>query len=441
MSTAAKSHATQSISYSDLYARWERGHWLATEIDFSQDRIDWRDRMSEEERNAALWFFALFFHGEDEVADDLSPYVEAAPTEEQTYFLTTQQVDEARHSVLFNRFMHEVVGLGDGTVGSGLEATRPYLTWGHKQTFANLAKVAGELKHDKSKKKFAEAVTNYMIIVEGTMAQPGQHLLESWLERTGYLPGFLEGLRHVANDEQRHIAYGMKTVADLYAEDPENIGPVIVEAIRKSGAWLLAFAYPDDGDSTFLEPIGLRLQDLYADSMRSLNARLRGIGLSDELRAKALTINPELTFEQQGEQVMRLLDAGYVGPGYRPKSHAPDDLELLFEMLANIIRANARIGTVVQFEFSDIGPHHYVQTADGLEYRASLHPSPDVSIRSSLDDFLDIVSERANPVRLMLQRRFWISGDRGLVVGQRSVFGPPPETSARRIPLLSKLGV
>ncbi len=441
MSTAAKSHATQTISYSDLYARWERGHWLANEIDFSQDRIDWRDRMSDEERKAALWFMALFFHGEDEVADDLSPYVTAAPSEEQTYFLTTQQVDEARHAVFFTRFMHEVVGLGDGSVGSGLEATKPFLTWGHKKTFANLAKVAEELVHDRSKKKFAEAVTNYMIIVEGTMAQPGQHLLESWLERSGYLPGFYEGLRHVANDEQRHIAYGMKTLADLYQEDPAEIGPVIVDAIRKSGSYLLAFAYPDDGDSSFLDPLGIQLKDLYADSMRALNSRLRGIGLSEELRAKALTVNPDLTFEEQGEQVMRLLDAGYVGPGYRPKSHAPEDLDLMFDMLANIIRANARVGTVVQFEFSDIGNHHYVQTADGLEYRASLHPSPDVSIKTSLDDFLDIVAERANPVKLMLQRRFWVSGDRGLVVGQRSVFGPPPETSARRIPVLSKLGL
>jgi hypothetical protein len=440
MSTAAKSHATQSISYSDLYARWERGHWLANEIDFTQDRIDWRDRMSAEERNAALWFMALFFHGEDEVADDLSPYISAAPTEEQTYFLATQQVDEARHSVFFTRFMHEVVGLGDGTIGGGLDATKSYLTWGHKKTFENLAQVASELQHDRSTKKFAEAITNYMIIVEGTMAQPGQHLLESWLERSGYLPGFYEGLRHVANDEQRHIAYGMKTLSEMYHDNPAEIGPVIVEAIRQSGSYLLAFAYPDDGDSSFLDVLGISLKGLYADSMRALNSRLRGIGLSDELRAKALTINPELSFEEQGERVMRLLDAGYVGAGFRPKSHDPDDLALLFDMLANIIRANAQVGTVVQFEFSDVGEHHYMQTDSGLQYRASLHPAPDVTIKTSLDDFLDIVAERANPLKLMAKRRFWVSGDRGLVVGKRSVFGPPPETSARRIPLLSKLG-
>ncbi len=441
MSTAAKSHATQSISYADLYARWERGHWLANEIDFSQDRIDWRERLNDEERHAALWFMSLFFHGEDEVADDLSPYVSAAPTEEQTYFLTTQQVDEARHSVFFTRFMHEVVGLGDGTVGGGLEATKVHLTWGHKKTFENLARVADELRFDQSKQKYAEAITNYMIIVEGTMAQPGQHLIESWLERTGLLPGFFEGLKHVANDEQRHIAFGMKTIADLYQEDPDEIGPIVVDAIRKSGNFLISFAYPDDGDSTFLDPLGISLQDLYADSMRALMSRLRGIGLSDELRAKALTLDTSLSYEEQGARVMRLLDAGYVGPGLRPKSKDPQDLQLLFEMLAHIINANAKPGTVVQFEFTDIGTHHYVQTPEGLRYHQGTHSAPSVSIKASLDDFVNIVNERVSPVKLMLQRRFWVSGDRGLVVGQRSVFGPATAATPRRVPVLSRLGL
>ena len=68
---------------------------------------------------AALWNYALFFWGEDAVADNLSPFIDAAPREEQKYFLATQQVDEARHAVFFKRFMHEVAGLGDGTSPAG----------------------------------------------------------------------------------------------------------------------------------------------------------------------------------------------------------------------------------------------------------------------------------------------------------------------------------
>ncbi|MEN0014714.1 MAG: ribonucleotide-diphosphate reductase subunit beta [Solirubrobacteraceae bacterium] len=443
MSTAASSQATQNISYADLYARWERGHWLATEIDFTQDRIDWQEKLTADERRAALWFFALFFHGEDEVADDLSPYVEAAPLEEQTYFLTTQQVDESRHSVFFSRFMHEVVGIGDGTAGSALESTEQYLTWGHRETFKNLKAVGQRLREDASPARFAEAITNYHIIVEGTLAQPGQHLMERWLENTGVLPGFLDGLRNVAIDEQRHIAFGMKTLADMYANDPEEIGQVVIDAIRNSGTYLMAFAYPKDGGSAFLSPLGIHLEELYADSMRSLTSRLRGIGLSESQRSKALTLNPELSFEEQGSMMMRLLDSGYVGDGSVPKSKKPEDLALLFDMMQNLIRANPpAVGTVVQFDFTDIGPRYYLQTADGLEYHENRHPSPSVSIKTSLDDLLDLLGERVSPVKLILSRRLWVSGDRGLLVGKRSVFGPPPEKSVvrHRNPVLARLG-
>jgi ribonucleotide reductase beta subunit family protein with ferritin-like domain len=97
---------TDSITYTDLYARWERGNWSATELDFTEDARQWREEFTEFERQAAMWNYCLFFWGEDAVADNLSPYIDAAPLEEQKYFLTTQQVDEARHAVFFNRFMH-----------------------------------------------------------------------------------------------------------------------------------------------------------------------------------------------------------------------------------------------------------------------------------------------------------------------------------------------
>src|SRR6187551_755828 len=123
MAATAIPTATAQITYEDLYARWEKGNWRATEIDFSQDRIDWHERMTDEQRRGALILFTLFFHGEDAVTDTLSPYIDAAPLEEQKYFLATQQVDEARHAVFFKRFMDEVVGLGDGTAGGTPAAT------------------------------------------------------------------------------------------------------------------------------------------------------------------------------------------------------------------------------------------------------------------------------------------------------------------------------
>ena len=77
---------------------------------------------SEIQRKSALWIYSMFFYGEDSVADNLSPYIDAAPKEEQKYFLATQQVDEARHAVFFHRFFKEVIGAGDA-IASGLAYT------------------------------------------------------------------------------------------------------------------------------------------------------------------------------------------------------------------------------------------------------------------------------------------------------------------------------
>src|SRR2546422_8791569 len=128
------------ISYDDLYRRWEEGNWKATEIDFSEDREGWAS-LSEIQRKSALWTYSMFFYGEDSVTDNLSPYIDAAPLEEQKYFLATQQVDEARHAVFFGRFMREVVERGD-SIGTSLEGTHPHLTWGFRKTFEYLDKVA-----------------------------------------------------------------------------------------------------------------------------------------------------------------------------------------------------------------------------------------------------------------------------------------------------------
>ena len=212
-----------AISYEDLYARWERGNWKATELDFTEDARQWREEFSDFERQAALWNYALFFWGEDAVADNLSPYIDAAPREEQKYFLATQQVDEARHAVFFKRFMHEVAGIGDGSMASGLNAIKPQLSPGFRKIFERLDRMADELRADHSPAKLAAAVTLYHIVVEGTLAQPGQHLICSYLEERDKLPAFREGMQNIQVDEQRHIGFGVKLLADLRREDPVGV--------------------------------------------------------------------------------------------------------------------------------------------------------------------------------------------------------------------------
>ncbi|MDQ3434529.1 MAG: ribonucleotide-diphosphate reductase subunit beta, partial [Actinomycetota bacterium] len=274
MTETATQNPLDRISYGDLYRRWEQGHWRATEIDFTRDREQWQADFSDFERKAAVWNYALFFWGEDAVTDGLSPYIDAAPLEEQKYFLATQQVDEARHAVFFNRFMHEVAGIGDGRVGSGLEAIRPQLSWGFEQVFGRLETVCGELRRDHSAPNLAAAVALYHLVIEATLAQTGQHFITSYLQGRDLLPGFRAGMENVEADEQRHIGFGVKLLSDLRQADPE-VPHAVADMLREVLPWALAVIVPPGWDERYLTAFGSTFEDLAEVGVNSIMTKLR----------------------------------------------------------------------------------------------------------------------------------------------------------------------
>jgi hypothetical protein len=417
-------NATEQISYTDLYARWERGNWSATDIDFSQDRVDWNERLTAEQRRGALWLYTLFFHGEDSVADNLSPYIDAAPLEEQKYFLTTQQVDEARHAVFFNRFMHEVVGAGDGTIAGGLRATERELTWGHRQVFGRLDRMADELRRDRSPRKLASAVTLYHVIVEASLAQPGQHMIEAYLEALDLLPGFRAGMRNVALDEQRHIAFGVKLLADLHKEDPQGIQDAIVDTIREVVGWTTAVPIPPNFDRSYTECFDFTLEDLFEEGARSNEAKLRAIGLRPEQIAH-FPFPMELGPRERGMRGIRLMEAGYLGPrGARPVSRAPEDVALFFDTVRRQARGEeVPAGTVIQWDFTDAEPWHLVLNGTAKEVRPGRAARPTVRLRMRFEDFVDVGADRVTARSLALRGRLRPRGDLRVLARMPRLFG------------------
>ena len=414
--------ATEQIDYADLYARWERGNWSATELDFTQDRIDWHEKMTPEQRRGALWLYTLFFHGEDSVADNLSPYIDAAPLLEQKYFLATQQVDEARHAVFFHRFMHEVVGVGDGSLGDGLRSTRPELTWGHRKTFGRLDEIADELRKDRSPRMLARAITMYHIVVEGTLAQPGQHIIETSLERLDLLPGFREGMRNVAIDEQRHIAFGVKLLADLYREDPQGTQEAIVDLIREVLQHVLSVPIPPGWDESYTTCFGYTLEDLFEEGARANEARLRAVGLPlDDIAHFPFPM--DVPPRERGRRALALLRAGLLGEGNGAIGRDAETVRIFFDLLARNARGHeVPPGTTIQWEFPDMEPWYLLLeggTKTAIQGRIG---KPTVRLRMRWDDFGELVSERAQPYALALRGRMRPWGDPRILLKLQRLF-------------------
>ena len=97
-----------------LYELWERQPWQSHTIDFTQDREDWA-AIRDEDKDHIVWFLSSFFIGEERVATQFNGLVGAYESQSEEAFLTTQQVDEARHAQHFNNFYTQVVGY-DGTL-------------------------------------------------------------------------------------------------------------------------------------------------------------------------------------------------------------------------------------------------------------------------------------------------------------------------------------
>ena len=396
--------AADLISYQDLYARWEHGNWKATELDFSEDARQWREELTDFERKAALWNYALFFWGEDAVADNLSPYIDAAPLEEQKYFLTTQQVDEARHAVFFKRFMHEVCGLGDGSARSGLRAIKPELTWGFRKVFGRLDTMADELRRDRSPAKLSAAVTLYHMVIEATLAQPGQHFITRYLEQRDILPAFRQGMQEIARDEQRHIAFGVKLLHDVASGD-ERCRRAVADVLREVTPWGAAVLQPPAWDRRYTEVFGFSLEDIGEEGVTSLRTKLRSAGMPiDELPGPPV-VPPDLTPRELAEQGPLLVQAGLLGEKQAAPPLDAATIELVMETVRRSMPDTNGTSLSVQFAFADVEPWTLRLGGGPARVERGTDARPDVTLRTSWSDWLDLAGGRVTPGRAVLTRR------------------------------------
>ena len=417
MSVASHAAATEAITYEDLYRRWEQGNWSAYDLDFSEDRKGW-EKLSEIQRRSALWTYSMFFYGEDSVTDNLSPYIDAAPKEEQKYFLASQQVDEARHAVFFHRFFREVIKAGD-SISSTLAYTLPQLGWGYRGVFSRLDQMAEELRSDRSLPKFAQAIALYHMVVEASLAQPGQHFIEDFFVKEGTMPAFSEGMGNVSRDEQRHIGFGVKALAEMFAESNE-CKQAVVEMLREVFPFLPGVFVPPGWDERYTTEYGFTLEDIYAFGMRSVEAKWRAAGFPlEEMPPDLYPFDLSLTHEERAHNQIVLLKAGVIGePNGRPDS-SHETQRALFDIIghsANTGGANGR-PLVFQWRFSDADPWHIVVENGSTRAEPGEVNDPDLTVETDWAQWIEISTRGESPARAVLRRRV---RPRGSVRGLRA---------------------
>jgi Ribonucleotide reductase, small chain/SCP-2 sterol transfer family len=426
MSVAAQ-NPMESISYEDLYHRWEHGNWSAYDLDFSGDRPGW-EGLSEIQRRSAMWIYSMFFYGEDRVADTLAPYITAAPTEEQSYFLATQQVDEVRHSVFFHRFFKEVIGVGGQSIQQTLASTLPQLNWGYRGIFDRLDRMAEELRKDRSLPKYAQAITLYHLIVEGSLAQPGQHFIEDFFASEDTMPAFSEGMANVSKDEQRHIGFGVKVLSELLAEGRpgwEECRAAVVELLREVLPYGPAVFHPPNMDRSYTECYGFSIEDIFAFGLKLIRQRWRAIGYpTEEMPPGVFPFDPRMPEEEVAKRQVKLLGAGILGPPNGAPEASPELQRLYFDIVERSADPSAANGSrlTYQYRFTDADPWHLVIDNGSTRAEPGEAPNPTLVLEASWADFVSVSKPEAKPVKMILQRRIRPRGSIREIARLRRVF-------------------
>jgi ribonucleoside-diphosphate reductase beta chain len=269
------------LGYGELYDLWERQQWQTQELDFSQDREDWHERIPEEERFQRMYGLSSFFIGEQKVAEELGPIMRAAPTEDQKVFLCTQIADEARHVRFFERFYREVGVLESDGLSEMLAETSSHLNQNFGELFDEMlgARTERLSQEPEDTEALVEAVTLYHMVIEGMLALTGQHFIMEFNERENTLPGFVEGFGTVARDEHRHVAFGSVFLREKAHEDERYKGAIqrTLEAALPIADGVFSPPWAEGGDD--FELFGYSLGDTRQFAATCLMRRLKVIGL------------------------------------------------------------------------------------------------------------------------------------------------------------------
>jgi ribonucleoside-diphosphate reductase beta chain len=267
-------------SYLDLYRRWETQQWAVSDLDFTPDRELW-EQSSDFERKALLWGRRLFFNGEERVTATLAPFVWAAPSPEIELFLSTQMVDEARHTIFFERWWREVVGTQAPDMAALLAEIRPDVNEGYDTLFyERLPGVAQRLAANPGDREaFIEGVVIYHIVVEATLALTGQRFSLDAMRELGLSHhGFYQGFTAVARDESRHVTFGVKVLQEAVRDDPDRFAPLIQRTLVECLPLISGTLEPPD--PRYLTEFGQDQDEVMAFALAALNKRLRAIGIN-----------------------------------------------------------------------------------------------------------------------------------------------------------------
>ena len=251
---------------------WRKGNamfWNAEDIDLSAEAEGWAT-LDGDDLAAASRLSAMFLAGEEAVTHDIQPFLAAMSAEGRLgdeMYLAQFCFEEARHTEAFRRWF-DAVGATDDL--NPLVADNP----GYRALFLEALPAAlGALHDDPSPANQVRASVTYNHIVEGVLALTGYHAWNQVCQARGILPGMQAIVRHIGQDERRHMAWGTFTCRRHIAADPALYDVVEETMGELLPAALAAISFLDQYD----QPLGLDVAEFVTYAASRAQRRMAAI--------------------------------------------------------------------------------------------------------------------------------------------------------------------
>lgn len=253
-----------------LFAKGNAKHWNPADIDFTQDARDVAE-MTDLERWWTCSLAAQFMAGEESVTQDLQPFVAAMAAEGRfadEMYLTQFVFEEAKHTEAFRRWF-DAVGLTED-LHEHVEENPAYM-----EIFTqHLPESLYALAADPSPRNQIRASVTYNHIVEGTLALTGYFAWSKVCASRGILPGMQQVIKHIGDDERRHMAWGTFTCRRHVAAD-DAMWEVVDERMQE--LLVPAMGVVVGGREDEERPFGIEINDMAEYAMDKVGRRLGAI--------------------------------------------------------------------------------------------------------------------------------------------------------------------
>jgi ribonucleoside-diphosphate reductase beta chain len=205
--------------------------------------------------------------------------------------MSSQIEDEARHTIFFDRFYREVVGLPGTSLQDVLDASFPHVSETFVGPFGLLAYQADELRRDPEDPAARTRYgTTYFLWIEGVLALSVMKITLTYCRTRGVLPAYYTGFTATCRDEARHVQGGMRFLRDSVQSDPallREIHETLRTILSMNGAVSRRLG---------LESLGWTPEEVRRLMIRQLSMKLSDVGIDvpPDIQERIERIEPEL---------------------------------------------------------------------------------------------------------------------------------------------------